>query len=86
MHATGVCTTMYAWTGCYYHLHEFDLEYFFDISGTFGILFLWLLTSFVGSMYNFLCYHRLLLIDYCIEQRGKLEMTKNELAEAQERR
>lgn len=82
----GVTTTLYAWTGCYYHLHDFKVEYFFDISGTIGVLVLWWLTSFVRSIYTFLCYHRLLLVDYCIEQRGKLEMSMNEMAEVQEKR
>ena len=78
--------TMFAWTGCYYHLHDFGVDFKHDASGTLGMLMAWILSSFFSSVYNFLCYHRLLLIEYCIEQRGKLEVSKNEMAEAQEKR
>ena len=76
VHVVGhVQATLYAWTGCYYQLHNFKSEYLWDIAGTAGVLVLWGIFGFIRSTYTFLCYHRLLLIEYCIEQRGKLEVS-----------
>lgn len=82
----GILYVWLPWTICYAHIHNFELEYLWETAGTVGMLVPLVVINLTTSVYNFLVYHRLLLMGYCVEQRGELEDARLQAEEKQVRR
>ena len=82
----GVLYVWVPWTVCYSDLHKFKDDWVFETYGTMVMLLVLLVVTLLDSVFNFLVYHRLLLIEYCVEQRGDIEDARIKSEEAQVRR
>jgi hypothetical protein len=82
----GIMYVWLPWTICYGDIHYFDQPYIKQTMCTVGMLVPLIISSILSSVWNFLCYHRLLLLDYCVEQRGDIEQARLQAEELQVRK